>query len=162
MSRLDGTRIGALCLAGLLCLGGCPGITLDLGDATITIPGRRVVTVTLINDTDHAVDPAIVYDDDTGFLARLFPAERLDVGVLAAGEVLDVDLRCDDLGSIRSDEAEQHVRYLLFGETVYEASASTTLERGDQFECGDAIQFQFLGNANNFRVVVSVNGRAVN
>ncbi len=162
MSRFDAKRTSAVCLAGLLCLGGCPGITLDLGDATITIPGRRVVTVTLINDTDFSVDPAILYDDDTGFLARLFPAERLDVGVLAAGEVLDVDLRCDDLGSIRSDKAEQYVRYLLFGETVHEADASTTLERGDHFECGDSIQFQFLGNGDNFRVVVGVNGRAVN
>ncbi len=74
--------------------------------------------MTLINDTNFSVDPAIVYDDDTGFWRASSRLSVWDVGVLAAGEVLDVDLRCDDLGSIRSDKAEQYVRYLLFGETV--------------------------------------------
>ena len=125
----------------LLLLGGCP------------LPGTGVVTVELINDTDYEVDPWIVFDDDTGWAAQVYPESLLDTGLLLPGEVVAYDFYCDDLGVILSDEADQFVDDL-----IYRDWGTPPLVRGEDFQCGDLIQFQFLGNADTFGVVVAING----
>lgn len=133
--------------AGLLS-GGCP-------EDGVLVP-FNVVRVELVNDTDHAVDPNIRYDDDNGFLAGLFPAESLESGLLQAGDYAVFNFDCDELGSIASHGAEQ---VTLFG--TYEADSSKTFERDDDYDCGDLIEFRFVGEGEDFGVVVSINGRVV-
>ena len=103
------------------------------------------------------VTPNIRYDDDAGFLASLLPADTLHTGLIESGETAVYTFDCDELGLVLSDEAEQVV--LLFSD--YVADASDILERGDDYDCGDNIRFRFVGNAVDFGVIVSVNGRIV-
>ena len=156
MTRLIWLGSRVVFLFPLLLLGGCPPLTFDLADGSLTISGSGVITVELINDTDFDVDPRIVFDDDSGFLARMFPSDLLDTGLLAPGEVLAFDFECDELGLILSDEPDQFV-----GGVIYRDFPSAILERGDEFDCGDLIQFQFLGNADSFGVILAVNGFVV-
>jgi len=122
----------------------------------ITIPGYNLVTVELVNDTDFEVDPHIVYDDDTNFWAQLAPSEELDLHDLQPGELVQADFDCDELGLLFSDRPEQFTSLY-----IYTGVSSFMLLRGDDFECGDVIQFQYVGNREDFDVVVSVNGRVV-
>ena len=142
-------RLPALALAALLC-SGCPeGITID-------IPIARAIRVDVINATNFDVAPNIIYDRSTGFLARLFPSERLATGLLAPGETLSFTFDCDRLGVILSDEAEQ----LTFG-TTFVAPATSPIERDREFGCRDTVEFLFIGDGIDFGVIVSVNGRIV-
>jgi hypothetical protein len=121
------------------------------------IPSLNTVQVVLVNDTSYPVDPNIRFDDDETWLAELFPSETLNSGSLDAGESASFDFDCDQLGVIFSDNAEQSS--LLF--LVYVADETRILERGDDYDCGDVIEFRFVGNGGDFGVVVSVNGRVV-
>ncbi|MFQ5805938.1 MAG: hypothetical protein ACE5I3_05760 [Phycisphaerae bacterium] len=134
----------------LLLVGGCP-------EAGWLIPGLNTVEVELINDTGFPVDPNIRFDDDSGFFARLAPAERLSTGLIEPGQAAAFRFDCDELGLIFSDEAEQVLP--LFAD--YVADATEILERDEEYDCGDLIRFRFVGNAEDFGVVVSVNGRVV-
>lgn len=156
MTRLTRMALVALLASPALLMGGCGGLTIDFPGGQIVVPGLGVVTIELINDTDYYVDPHIVFDDDENFLAGLFPSEELGVHDLAPGEVYSLDIDCDELGLVFSDEPEQFV-----GPFVYTAGETRMLVRDDEYECGDLIQFQFLGNADGFDVVVAVNGRVV-
>lgn len=113
--------------------------------------------VQVFNDTAFDVQPNIKFDNDTNFLAELFPADDLGTGLVAPGEVLTFNFDCDALGSIGSDDAEQVIP--LFSDA--EASDTDVLKRGDQFDCGDLIEFRFVGEGDDFAVIVSVNGRVV-
>ncbi len=143
-----------------LVLGGCPGnITIDLGNgSSIDIPlPSNTVRVEVFNDTDFEVDPRIRFDDDNNFLAAAFPAEELATGILLPGELIEFNIACDKLGLVFSDAAGQ----FFFEETIGQADDTRVLERGDDYDCGDVIQFQFLGEGGGFGVVVSVNGVVV-
>ncbi len=135
--------------AGLLA-GGCP----DLG---AFVPGMNAVTVEIVNDTEFAVDPNIRFDDDSGFFASLVPADTLDTGLIEPGEIVTYEFDCDELGLIRSEDPEQVT--VLFGD--YVGDSSDTLEREKEYDCGDVIRFRYVGNAVDFGVIVSVNGRIV-
>jgi hypothetical protein len=117
----------------------------------------RGLTVELYNDTDFEVDPGILYDDDAGFFAGLLPAERLDTGRLRPYQTLVFRLRCSEVGTLLSNDAEQ---FLDFGRTA-EADDSPTLQRDEHYECGDVIRFRFEGEGSTFRVVASVNDRVI-
>jgi hypothetical protein len=139
-------RIGSLLLvaAATLCVGCSDWPLFD------------TVTVIISNDTDFDVDPHIVFDDDTGFFARNFPSEELSVGLLEPGESRVFHFDCDQLGVIFSDEAEQFV-----GDMVIEIDETSALEREKEFFCGDLIEFQFVGNLDDFGAIVTVNGLVV-
>lgn len=139
----------ALLGASSILLGGCP----EIG---ALIPGFNTITVEIVNDTLFSVDPNIRYDNDPGLLAGLFPADTLDTGLIAAGDAFSYTFDCDELGTIFSDEPEQIT--LL---TDYVADATDRLEREEEFDCGDVIRYRFVGNALDFGVIVSVNGRIV-
>ena len=151
-------RLQIILLALPLCLiGGCPGLNIELPDGmSIQLPGTRLITLELINDTNYYVNPRILFDDDSNFLAAWFPSEELATGDLAPGEVLIYDFDCDELGLVLSDEAVQFV-----GSFDYVAYASRTFHRGEDYDCGDLIQFQFIGDAEAFGVVVAINGFVV-
>jgi hypothetical protein len=148
---------GALLVVASLAIGACDGINLDLDELGLEIRGLNTVTVELVNDTGFDVDPYIRFDDDEGFLAQLFPADDLATGLLEPGDVLVFDFACDELGLIFSDGAEQ---LGVFG-VIAQADDSTMLERGDDFECGDLIRFRFIGDFEQFGVLVSVNNVVV-
>jgi hypothetical protein len=149
MSRTLRLAARTLMVIPVLVTGGCP-------DLNIVIPGFTGVTVELINDTQFDVAPNIRFDDDSGFLAGLFPAEDLSTGLLAPGETLEFTFDCEELGLVFSDNAEQ----VLLLET-FEASDTDILARDDDYECGDIIRFIFIGDGDDFGVVVSVNGFVV-
>ncbi len=138
------------CTAPLVAGGGCGNLTI-VGGFLNTVP------VVLVNDTDFSVDPNIRFDDDTGLLAGLFPSETLSTGLLAPGETATFTFDCDKLGTILADDPEQIIP--LLDDVV--GDSSDRLERGEEFDCGDVIEFRFVGNLDDFGVVVSVNGRVV-
>ena len=142
----------AACVAAtaVFLIAGCPGI----GDLLSDIQSIRVE---IVNDTSFSIDPNIRYDDDAGFLAGLFPAESLDTGLIAPGEMVTYTFECDQLGLVLSDEAEQIVPLIA----DYVLDATDIIERDDEYECGDRIRFLFVGNGLDFGVIVSVNGRVV-
>lgn len=147
----------------LLLVGGCPGnITIDLpGDSTITIPlsvPGDVVRVEVLNDTDYDVNPRIRFDDATGFWESLVSAtEELATGTLEPGDLITLDMGCDRVGIIYSEDAGQYDGPF----TLEQAGRTRTLQREEDFDCGDVIQFQFIGNGSDFGVIVSVNNRVV-
>lgn len=143
------TPIALMTLAAIVA-GGCP----EIG---ALIPGFNTVTVEVVNDTSFSVDPNIRYDNDPGLLAGLFPADTLNTGLIGAGATMTFTFDCDSVGTIFSDEAEQVT--LLFGD--YVADATDRLEREKEFDCGDVIRLRFVGDALDFGVIVSVNGRIV-
>lgn len=150
MHRSRNSLITALITLALVAAGGCPGTDSLFSDLTR-------IEVELINDTDFPVDPNIRFDNDSGFLAGLFPAERLGTGLLEPGELVSFLFDCDELGLIFSDEAEQDVPLL----GAFVVDATRILERDEEYDCGDLIRFHFVGDAFDFDVVVSVNGRIV-
>ena len=130
--------------------GGCPNLT-------VVVDLLDTVTVELVNDTDFSVDPNIRFDDDTGLLAGLFPSEELSTGLLAPGQTATFRFDCDELGTILSDDPEQIIPLL----DDVTGDSSRKLERGEEFDCGDVIRFRYLGNADDFGVVTSVNGQVI-
>lgn len=156
--RMGFVAIGLVALIGL---GGCPGsISIELpgGDSVnIPLPGASTIVVEVFNDTNYEVDPRIKFDDDSGFFASLAPAETLNTGILAPGELLSLDMDCDKVGLLVSDVARQY-----WGpQTIGQADSTRTLERDDDYDCGDTVQFHFLGDGDGFGVIVSINGIVV-
>jgi len=141
--------VAATCLTAAF-VAGC----VDPGALLSTI---QTFEVQIVNDTSFAVDPNIRYDDDASFLAGWFPAGSLDTGLVTPGDAVSYTFDCDQLGLIFSDEAEQVVP--LFGDYVLDAT--DIIDRDHDYGCGDTIQFRFVGDALDFGVVVSVNGRVV-
>jgi len=149
--------VGVLFVVASLAVGGCEAISLNLDELGLTIQGLTTVTVELVNDTRYDVDPYIRFDDDEGFLAQLFPADDLATGLLEPGDVLVFEFACDELGLIFSDGAEQ----LGVFDVIAEADESAILQRDDDFDCGDLIRFRFIGDFEQFGVLVSVNNVVV-
>ena len=129
---------------------GCP-------EAARLLPALNVIQVELYNDTDYDIEPNIRFDDDSNWLASLVPAETLTTGELYPGEIVTYNFDCDELGLILSHEAEQYGPFF----TTYIADSTRTLEREDEYECGDLIRFRFVGTGDSFGVIVSVNGLVV-
>jgi hypothetical protein len=132
---------------------GCGGFSVDFGNDNGLFVPPDVVTLVLFNDTNFDVDPRIIFDDDTGFFADAFPSEELVTGVLLPGEEVIFDFDCDELGLVRSDEPDQFVE-----DIVFRAFESRTLIRGEDFFCGDVVEFIFVGDGDFFGVLTAVNG----
>lgn len=115
------------------------------------------VRVEIVNDTNFAVAPNILFDDDSGFLASLAPADSLATGLVQPGDLVVFNFDCDELGLILADDAEQVSAE--FGS--FFADDTDTLEREEEYDCGDTIRFRFFGDLADFGVVVSVNNRVV-
>ncbi len=116
-------------------------------------PFQKQITINIINDTDFDVDPNIVFDNDTSLLAGWFPSETLETGLIEPGGFATFYLPCSDVGILLSDNA----KLIDGGLVIATANDSVTLTDGDNFECLDKIEFQFIGSANNFAVVTFVN-----
>ena len=133
-----------------LTMAGCP-----IDGLSFLLPNE--IRVEIVNDTNFSIDPHIEFDEDDGLLGGLFTGEELDTGLIAAGETQIFRFDCDSLGTIRSDEAEQF--FGILGSAA--ADSSPTLQRDDDYDCGDTIRFRFVGDGSDFGVIVSVNGRIV-
>jgi hypothetical protein len=118
------------------------------------------ILVLIINDASDPVRPDIQFDEsDNGLQALidgLVGGNALNTPDLAAGDFVQYQFSCDELGLIYSDQSELRT---LFGGV--DAPASTILTRGDDFDCGDEIRFEFFGDRNSFNLLVTVNGRVV-
>jgi hypothetical protein len=115
---------------------GCSGVTLNLPNgSSVVLPGVDTVTVELFNDTDFEVEPRIRFDSSSNWLASLFPSE--------------------ELATVFSDAAGQFAS----GEDVPIGQADSTrvLQRESDYDCGDTVQFHFIGAESSFGVIVSVN-----
>ncbi len=155
------TRCTVIALA-LFSIGGCPS---GLQDAVIGALGNLGssggIVVEVYNDTNFTVDPHIRYDESDNsfdaFLAGVFGGDELATGRLAAGEYISFRFDCDELGLVFSDGAEQRDIFGAFAD----ARVTEILRRDKEFDCGDTIVFQFIGDGDGFGVVVSVNGLIV-
>lgn len=116
-------------------------------------PFQKQITIHIINDTEFDVDPNIVFDDDTSLLAGWFPSETLETGLIEPGGLATFYLPCSDVGVLLSDNA----KLIDGGLVIATAGDSVTLTDGDNFECQDVIELQFIGTPNNFAVVTYVN-----
>ena len=159
MKRYNAFLVVSLALAGLLGTG-CSGVTLSLPNgSSVVIPGLNTVTVELFNDTDFEVEPRIRFDNDNNWLASLFPSEELATGTLAPGQLLRLNVDCDELGVVFSDTAGQFEP----GDDVPIGQANSTrvLQRDTDYDCGATVQFHFIGSGSSFGVIVSVNNLVV-
>ncbi len=152
------TRLVWALSVGIL-LSGCGGdITVNLpdgSDVTVPLPDLNpdTVRIEVYNDTDFDVDPRIQFDNDSSWLASLFPSEELATGTLEPGDLLRFTMDCDQVALVRSEGADQ----FLFDETIGQADSSRTLRIDEDYECGDVVQFHFIGSGDDFGVIVSVN-----
>jgi hypothetical protein len=130
-------RIAVMMTLSLLgiTLAGCDGLGGLIG---VIRPDR--VTVQLVNSTDFEVDVMLrvsASDDITikDFLDEL--GQELTF-ILAAGQSTSFSRDCDDLGSIRVEDADM----LIIGEVgPDEETEPINLER--EFDCGDTIRYTF-------------------
>lgn len=144
-------------LFATLALLGCNGISVDLPGGGLVIPGPGNIVVEVFNDTDFEVDPRIHFTTGSNWFTGIFTGEDLATGVLAPGDLSRYTMDCDKVGQIQSQDAGQ----FLGPDTVGQAESSRTLQRGEDYECGDVIRFHFIGSHESFGVVTSVNGVVV-
>lgn len=137
--------------AAMLATGGCP-LDVFLPPAV----NDDTLFVDIVNDTDETVVPNLVFDESTSFLAQLFPGQTLDIAPLAPGEVVEVDFACDRVGVIQLAEPFQ-----IFPDFDAVAPSTSAFIRGEDYECGDLIEFIFQGNDLDFGVIVVVNGQVI-
>ncbi|MCH8806087.1 MAG: hypothetical protein IH986_08360 [Planctomycetes bacterium] len=154
MKRETTATLGIILLTGTLLIGGCPG-------SNFLFAGLTDVRVEIFNDTDFLIVPDIRFGDDDGdvtaFFTGLFGGDKLATGSLNSGEFIEFTFACDELGLVFAKESEQR----LFNEVIGESDQTDGIQRGEEFECGDRIQFRFIGSFEDFDVLVTVNGRVV-
>jgi len=140
MSRVQNLVLASAALAVLL-IGGC---------ADVTFPDDGSITVRVINNTDFDVDPAIEFGRSSNSLVSL------DLGILAPGEVVDVDFDCDEIDVLTTTGSTQFgswADYVLDPLPIFELD-------GDYF-CGELVLFEFVGNELNFDVFVDAGGENI-
>jgi len=143
--------------ASLLGLFACNGVSLDLPGGDLVIPAPGTVVVEVFDDTDFEIDPRIHFTHGDNWFTGIFTGEDLATGTLNPGDLSRYTMDCDEVGQIQSQDAGQFDG----PDTIGQADSSRTLQRGADFECGDVIQFHFIGSYESFGVVVSVNGVVV-
>ncbi len=140
MSRVRYLLLSWTALAVLL-IGGCPDFTFIVDPP---------ITVRVINNTDFEVDPGIEYGQTAATL------RWLDIGLLAPGEVVDVDFDCELLGVLTTTDSTQlgySVDYVLDPLPLF-------LLDVDYF-CGELIVIEFVGNGLDFDVYVDAGGESI-
>jgi len=133
-----------LCLAMLAAplIGGC-GLTV--------VPGvGGFVTISVINNTDFDVDPGVEFGAFSTSLAFL------DVGVLAPGDIVDVDVDCDDIVFLTTTDSAQ-----LGGSVDYVLDPLPIFELDLDYFCGEIVEFEFVGNGQDFDVFVDAGGENI-
>jgi len=138
-------------LFAALCLATVGGCTLEQVQSFL----NNGVTVRVVNNTRYDVDPGVrIAEEDELFDILL--SEPLATGVLDPGETAEFDFDCDRVGTVFSTDA---VQMNLFGDA--QAGESPTLQRSNDFDCGDVIEFEFTGDFGSFEVITRVNGRRI-
>lgn len=147
--RARGLTISLLALAGVAVLSGCDELAALFG------PSRTFVR--LVNDSDHRVDVLLIrggeneQDAPRELLEEIGDEERFSLGI---GEARTASWDCDEIQAVFIDNAE-----LMIGGTEIGPEADTgVLRDGDEYGCGDVIEFRFdhSGVIVDFDVAVSV------
>lgn len=140
MSRVQNLVLASAALVVLL-IGGCT-------DVPVVDDGLIVVRV--INNTDFDIDPAIEFGRSSNALVAL------NLGILAPGEVLDVDFDCDEIDVLTTTESTQ------FGSWAdYVLDPLPIFELDYDYFCGELIVFEFVGNELDFDVFVDAGGENI-
>lgn len=158
-TRPNANILGFVTLSALLLgIGGCEAVLNALDDLGDAVNGDILVLV--VNNTSGTVRPDIQFDENddnlTAIITGIVGGNSLNMPDLAAGQFLQFQFACDELGLIFSDQSE--LRTILGN---VDAERSTILTREDDFNCGDEIRFEFFGDRNSFSVLITVNGRIV-
>ena len=128
----------------LLLAGGCPvrggGIIIDDDE----------ITVRVFNNTDFDIDPGIEFGRSTGAL------RFLDLDIIEPGEIVDVDIDCDDVLVLTATDATQ---FGLFNDFVIEPLPFFELDF--EYFCGELVLFEFVGNGTDFDVFVDAGGENI-
>lgn len=124
-----------------------------VGLGSCGIPGIIVggtITVSIFNNTDFEVDPAVEF-------GRSEPALRgLGVGILAPGELVEVDLNCDEAILLTTTNSTQ-----LGFATDYVLDPLPLFEIDFDYFCGELVDFEFVGNGLDFDVFVDAGGENI-
>ncbi len=114
---------------------------------SIFIPGSDEVRVRVINNTDFDVDPGVEFGISENIL------ELFDSGILASGEIVEADIDCDDIIVLTATEPAQ-----LGFSADFVLDSLPFFEIDFDYLCGDLVEFEFVGNGQQFDVFVDVNG----
>lgn len=139
-------------------IGGC-GAALNALENVDSLVNADVL-VLVINNTEGTVRPDIQFDENADTLGTIVTGfvggNTLNIPDMDAGQFVQFQFPCDELGLIFSDQSELRT---IFGNI--DADRSSTLTQDDDFQCGDEIRFEFFGDRNSFNVLITVNGRVV-
>ena len=151
------------CLTGGLILIGVMGGPCDITVFPEGIITLDSVTVELVNTTAYPVEPNLYVDPQENIFttSNIVTDENfVNFGIpIQPGEIVQLALDCDEIGSIISDHA-----YLFVSDfELIESDNGPLLIEEDDFECGDIISFIFIdeGIGGEFFTRVEVNGRFV-
>lgn len=132
-------------LAGIAMLatvmGGCPQ----------RAPDNRNVIVRVENNTNFDVDPGIQFGRSTSSLSNL------DTDVLTPGEFAEFEISCTDAQRLTATEPTQ------LGDTAdFVLDSLPFFRQGSDFACEEEVVFEFVGDEDDFDVIVTANGDALN
>lgn len=141
-------RAAAIVVLSLFALMG--GECVSIGFPIPPTPIDDFITVTVINNTDFDIDPMVDAEDFN------FDVYLLDFGILFPGEIVSIDLFCDEAISLSSTNAEQYV----FDE-VWILDPLPIFELDFDYFCGEEVTFEFIGNGPDFDALVDANGEVI-
>ena len=121
-------------ILGVPCVVGLAGCGIDF---SILLPEVRTA-VRVVNDADFAVDVELYFDDEDDIPEEILTQLDSMEFIIAPGEVFAFSRPCDDLRAIIIDDAD----LLVLGGVGPETDTGV-LREGDEFECGDTIEFRF-------------------
>ena len=135
-------HITTVCVMALIA--GCGGVVAG----PLTGPGT--VTVRVFNNTDFDVDPGIEF----GFSANSL--RLLDTGIVASDEIVEVDFFCNEIIVLTATEPAQ-----LGFSSDFVHDSLPIFEIDFDYFCGEVVEFEFVGNGQQFDVFVDAGGENI-
>lgn len=148
MTRLRVVLSGVAVALAALMLPGCGSVVVGGGGGGGLVDD--FITVRAINSTDFDVDPAIEYGRSRNSL--LF----LDLGVLEPDEFAEVDIECGEALVLTTTDSTQ-----IGGSVDYVIDPLPIFEIDEDYFCGELIEFEFVGNGQEFDVFVDAGGENI-
>lgn len=120
------------------------------GCNVVIIPDSDTVTVRVINNTDFDIDPGIEYGVSENSLFSF------NTDVVAPDEIVEADFDCDEIIVLTATEPVQ-----LGFSTDYVLDSLPFFEMGFEYFCGEVVEFEFVGNGQEFDVFVDAGGENI-
>lgn len=114
------------------------------------LPGSDTVAVRVFNNTDFDVDPGIEFGVSENALF-LF-----DTGIVASGEIVEADFFCDEIIVLTATEPAQ-----LGFSSDFVLDSLPFFEIDFDYFCGELVEFEFVGNGQQFNVFVDAGGENI-